>query len=95
MKKISIFAIISTLFMTGCFNYQIQHKIDNLHQSDNMEHMSDSFKKGMEDGCATAKGEYTKDSTAFNSDEDYKKGWFEGQRKCHNPEDNSSSQNKK
>ena len=46
------------------------------------ENMSDSFKKGMEDGCSTAKGEYTKISDLFNSDEDYKNGWFAGRSRC-------------
>ena len=46
------------------------------------DNMSESFKKGMEDGCLTATGEYTKNSDMFNSDEDYKNGWFAGRSKC-------------
>ncbi len=53
------------------------------------ENMSESFKKGMEDGCNTAKGEYTKNSDSFNSDEDYKNGWFAGRSKC-NPSNQKS-----
>lgn len=41
-----------------------------------------AFKKGQSDGCMTAKGEYIKDSDAFNSNEDYKKGWFYGRKIC-------------
>ena len=40
------------------------------------------FHAAITDGCATAKGKYTKDSTLFNSDIDYKDGWFYGRRKC-------------
>ncbi|HIP17925.1 MAG TPA: hypothetical protein EYG78_01140 [Sulfurovum sp.] len=40
------------------------------------------FHAAVTDGCATAKGKYTKDSTLFNSDIDYKDGWFYGRRKC-------------
>ena len=40
------------------------------------------FHSGMNDGCATAKGKYTKDSNLYNNDVDYHDGWFHGRRKC-------------
>ena len=40
------------------------------------------FHSGMNDGCATAKGKYTKDSTSYSNEADYKEGWFYGRRKC-------------
>ena len=42
-----------------------------------------SFKSGMSDGCQTASGNYTKDSTSFNADKDYHDGWFTGRKNCH------------
>lgn len=41
-----------------------------------------NFLEGKKDGCATATGDYTKNSDAFNSDADYKNGWFYGRKKC-------------
>ena len=43
---------------------------------------SPSFKQGSYDGCATAKGEYTKKSETFRSNADYQNGWFYGRRNC-------------
>ena len=40
------------------------------------------FHSGMNDGCATAKGKYSKDSALYNGDASYKEGWFYGRRKC-------------
>lgn len=41
-----------------------------------------SFAEGKKDGCATATGNYTKNSDAFNTDTDYKNGWFYGRKNC-------------
>ena len=43
-----------------------------------------SFKYGVQDGCKTATGAYTKNHELFNNDESYKFGWGEGRIKCHN-----------
>ena len=43
---------------------------------------SAGFHSGMNDGCATAKGKYTKDPALYNNETDYKDGWFYGRRKC-------------
>ena len=43
---------------------------------------SPSFKQGNLDGCATAKGEYTKNSEMFKADADYQDGWFYGRKHC-------------
>ena len=43
---------------------------------------SQSFHSGMNDGCATAKGKYTKDAEHFKQEADYGEGWFYGRRKC-------------
>jgi len=38
--------------------------------------------KGAEDGCDTAKGNYTKDHDAFNHSKEYHEGWFAGRSYC-------------
>lgn len=43
---------------------------------------SPAFHSGMNDGCATAKGKYSKDSARYNSDTQYNEGWFYGRRSC-------------
>ena len=40
------------------------------------------FQAGYTAGCATAKGNYTKDSERFNTERDYHEGWFEGRKRC-------------
>ena len=43
---------------------------------------SQMFHSGMNDGCATAKGKYSKNSASYNDGSEYKDGWFYGRRKC-------------
>ncbi len=43
-----------------------------------------AFREGYQDGCATAHGDYTKDSKRFNSDSQYQQGWFAGRSGCQN-----------
>lgn len=43
---------------------------------------SADFKKGNHDGCATAKGEYTKNSDMFRGSADYQDGWYYGRKHC-------------
>jgi len=44
---------------------------------------SPSFNQGNHDGCATAKGEYTKNSASFRGNADYQDGWYYGRKHCH------------
>jgi len=46
------------------------------------KHFSATLKEGVEDGCDTSKGNYTKNHTRFNNDEDYNTGWFLGRKRC-------------
>lgn len=46
------------------------------------KHFSYPFKLGIEDGCTTAKGDYTKTHTLFNYSKDYEDGWFLGRNRC-------------
>ena len=41
-----------------------------------------SFKKGVQDACKTADGDYTKDHNLFNNNESYKVGWEDGRLQC-------------
>ena len=67
--SISLFATASLLF-TACTSSEI------------LAPESPSFKLGVQDGCATATGTYTKSSDSFNNDTDYAEGWFSGRKKC-------------
>ncbi len=44
--------------------------------------LSTDFKKGIQDGCETSRGVYTKSHKAFNNSNDYHNGWFTGRNKC-------------
>ncbi len=46
------------------------------------KHFTENYKKGIEDGCITAKGDYKKSHRLFNNDHDYNKGWFLGRNRC-------------
>ena len=46
--------------------------------------LSDSYQKGIKDGCTTAKGNYKKSHQLFKNDKDYNNGWFLGRNKCKN-----------
>jgi hypothetical protein len=41
-----------------------------------------SYKKGIRDGCKTARGFYTKSHYLFNNNSDYANGWFLGRNRC-------------
>jgi len=46
------------------------------------KNLSTLYKKGIHDGCETAKGYYTKSHTLFNTEIEYYHGWFRGRNKC-------------
>ena len=41
-----------------------------------------NYKKGIRDGCTTAKGTYKKSHWLFNNNNDYNNGWFLGRNRC-------------
>lgn len=45
-------------------------------------HFTNHFKKGIQDGCDTSKGEYTKSHWLFKRKKDYANGWFLGRNRC-------------
>ncbi|HIQ27685.1 MAG TPA: hypothetical protein EYH42_04215 [Sulfurovum sp.] len=68
--NVSLVALTSILF-TACTSSAIPEPVQ-----------SPNFKEGSHDGCATAKGEYSKDSSSFNNNKDYQDGWYHGRKKC-------------
>jgi len=46
------------------------------------KNFSPTLKRGVEDGCETSKGYYTKNHTLFKNDTDYNTGWFLGRSRC-------------
>jgi hypothetical protein len=66
------------LFLTGCTA-----------SSAPVPDQTPDFKLGVHDGCATATGEYTKNSELFRGNNAYHEGWFYGRKTC-NPSDTKS-----
>ena len=77
IKKIVTVSFIatSTFFFSACTSSGVD-----------MAKQTPSFQNGATAGCETAKGAYTKNSTAWNNGTDYQEGWFYGRKKC-NPAD--------
>jgi len=73
MKKTPLLILVAstTLFFAGCGSTPSAPMIKNPHYS-----------LGEQDGCATAKGTYTKNSELFRNNPDYEKGWFAGRQYC-------------
>lgn len=77
--------IFSTLFLLGaCHTKQLPpskggYKYHNIYFG---SHLTMHYKEGIQDGCNTAKGIYTKDHWLFNNSNDYNHGWFLGRNKC-------------
>lgn len=76
-------AIITGLLLTACSSSSITHENDYIYQGINFGADRDaSFKKGVQDACKTADGDYTKDHTKFNNNESYRIGWEDGRLQC-------------
>ena len=71
-------------YLPGCGSSKVpEHKAGYYHSGVYFgKNFSDYFKKGIEDGCTTAKGDYKKSHTRFNKSKDYKDGWFLGRNRC-------------
>lgn len=84
-RRISMFLIASALFyVTGCSSAKIPQREGGYYHSGVYfgKHFPPNYKRGIEDGCTTAKGEYKKSHTLFNSDQGYNDGWFLGRNRC-------------
>ena len=40
------------------------------------------YRKGVKDGCKTSDGDYTKNHTLFDAENDYRVGWEHGRMHC-------------
>jgi hypothetical protein len=45
-------------------------------------HFNTIYKKGIQDGCTTSKGVYTKSHWYFQNKKEYSDGWFLGRNRC-------------
>jgi len=83
---LSMLLLGSLFYITACSSRKISKSQGGYYYSDIYfgKNFSDYFKKGIEDGCTTAKGDYKKSHTLFNNemDYDYKDGWFLGRNRC-------------
>jgi hypothetical protein len=83
----SIFLAGSLLF-TGCGE---RPNIDNIsassgdfvYRNHNFGSNRDTeYRKGVKDGCKTSDGDYTKNHTLFDAENDYRVGWEHGRMHC-------------
>jgi len=89
MKKISLITGLAFgLFLGGCGSMTPLFSGGNGGETYRYQNIdfgtdrSETFKQGVQDGCATAGGKYAKNHTLFRSNEDYKIGWEDGRIKC-------------
>ena len=76
-------AIITGLLLSACTSSSVTHVNDYVYQGLNFGSDRDAnFKKGVQDACRTADGDYTKDHTKFNNNESYRIGWEDGRLQC-------------
>jgi len=82
----TILLITSVLLLTACTSSQLPVSEGGYYHSGIYfgNNLSQYYKKGIQDGCTTAKGYYKKSHILFNNDTDYNNGWFLGRNKCRN-----------
>jgi hypothetical protein len=74
---------VTGLLLTACTSSPAIHQNDYVYQGINFGSDRDAnFKKGVQDACRTADGDYTKDHTKFNNNESYRIGWEDGRLQC-------------
>jgi hypothetical protein len=81
-KKIIVTAIIIAISLTACKRRSPRPHVQKQQREIDISRKSVIFKRGISDGCATANGAYTKDHDAFNTNLEYRSGWFAGRREC-------------
>ena len=83
----SIF-LAGTLLFTGCGEVP---NLDNISASskdfiyrnhDFGPNRDVNYREGVKDGCKTADGDYTKNHTLFDTENDYRAGWEHGRLHC-------------
>lgn len=76
-------ALVAGLLLSACTSSSMTLEDDYVYQGINFGSDRDaSFKKGVQDACRTAGGNYTKDHNKFNNNESYRIGWEDGRLQC-------------
>jgi len=76
-------AILTGFFLSACSSSSVSHENDYIYQGINFGSDRDAhFKKGVQDACKTADGDYTKDHDLFNNNISYRVGWEDGRLQC-------------
>jgi hypothetical protein len=88
IKKLSPLLLISTLLLfSSCKSHNeatIKKNINAYYYNGVYfgKNLTKKYKKGIKDGCTTAKGKYKKSHRLFRKNKDYEEGWFLGRNKC-------------
>jgi len=74
----------TSLYLTGCSKETQPVVKDGYYHSGIYfgQNLPTIYKKGIIDGCTTAKGVYKKSHKHFNNNQYYNDGWFLGRNKC-------------
>ncbi len=74
---------VAGILLPACTSSSITHENDYVYKGINFGPDRDaSFKKGVQDACKTADGDYTKDHHLFKTNESYRVGWEDGRLQC-------------
>ena len=83
--KVFLASIVMTVgfLLNACTSSSVIHANDYVYQGINFGPDRDAFfKKGVQDACKTADGDYTKDHHLFKTNESYRVGWEDGRLQC-------------
>jgi hypothetical protein len=76
-------ATIVGFLLNACSSSSITQENDYVYKGINFGPDRDTgFKKGVQDACKTADGDYTKDHHLFKTNENYRVGWEDGRLQC-------------
>ena len=71
------------LLLTACTSSSSVSYNDYMYKGINFGSDRDAnFKKGVQDACKTADGDYTKNHDMFRNNESYRIGWEDGRLQC-------------
>lgn len=71
------------MLLTACTSSEVSMENAYIYNGINFgSERNTSFKKGVQDACKTAEGDYTKDHNLFNTNESYRSGWEDGRLQC-------------
>ncbi|MEA3492170.1 MAG: hypothetical protein U9R27_09745 [Campylobacterota bacterium] len=73
----------SVFLLSACVGQPTVHKNDFVYNGYNFGANRDTnYKQGVQDGCKTSDGDYTKNHNQFNHNQSYHVGWEHGRIKC-------------